>query len=244
MVQMENLGRIIDEHPFFQGIGEKLRTLLVGCAANERFEAGDFITREGQAADKFYLVRAGSVAVEVDIPGQMPIIVESVGEGEVFGWSWAVEPYRSTFDARATTLVRAISFDGKCLRAKMEKDAALGYEVMRRFMAVMSHRLASARLQMLDLYGPEARIAVEARIRKAPKIEVVRAVAGSKGTNRSPAAKLGASKPERVKELAGGEAVMPAKDKKAKKAKTDKPKAKPKAAKPKSAKKTAAKKVG
>ncbi|MGE5503374.1 MAG: cyclic nucleotide-binding domain-containing protein [Actinomycetota bacterium] len=243
MVQMENLGRIIDEHPFFQGIGDKLRTLLVGCAANERFEAGEFIVREGQAADKFYLVRAGSVAVEVDIPGQPPIIVETVAEGEVFGWSWAVAPFRSTFDARANTLVRAISFDGKCLRAKMDKDPALGYEVMRRFMVVMSHRLHSARLQMLDLYGPGARAALEARTPTKPKVEVVRAVAGSKGSNRSPAAKLGASKPERVKALA--EDKKPAKDKKDKKPKAAKPKA-AKAAKPKAkaAKKTSAKKVG
>jgi CRP/FNR family transcriptional regulator, cyclic AMP receptor protein len=154
MVQPDNLGRIIDEHPFFAGIDGKFRALLVGCAANERFEADQFLFREGRHADKFFLVRAGQVAVEVDVPGKKPIILETTGEGDVLGWSWVVEPFRSTFDARALTLVRALSFDGACLRKKMAADPALGYEVLRRFMPMMAHRLQSARMQMLDLYGP------------------------------------------------------------------------------------------
>lgn len=188
MVQTENLGRIIDEHPFFQGINETLRTLLTGCARNEVFQADEFILREGQKADKFFLIRAGTVVVEVDLPGKPPIIVETVLDGEVLGWSWIVPPHRTTFAARAHTLVRALSFDAACLRKKMEADPALGYEVMRRFMPVMAHRLQSARLQMLDLYGPPAETP-----RKA--IKPVPAVKDSKGTNRKADAKL--AKPEK-----------------------------------------------
>jgi CRP-like cAMP-binding protein len=154
MVVQHDLGPIIDEHPFFRGIDGKLRALLVGCAANERFDAGMYLTREGEPANKFYLIRAGQVAVEIDTPGRQPIIVETLNEGEVTGWSWIVPPYRSTFDARATSPVRVISFDGKCLRAKMEADPVLGYEVMQRFVRMMAHRIAGARLQLLDLYGP------------------------------------------------------------------------------------------
>lgn len=183
MVQPDNLGRIIDEHPFFAGIGDTLRTLLIGCAANERFEAGQFLFREGQPSHKFFLVRGGSVAVEVDVPGSQPIIVETVGEGEVLGWSWIVAPYKASFDARALTLVRALSFDGTCLRKKMEKDGALGYEVLRRFVPVMAHRLQSARLQMLDLYGPGTKTA-------KPAVKVEAAVKDSKGTNRRADSKI------------------------------------------------------
>jgi len=183
MVKPDDLGRIIDEHPFFQGIDDKLRALLVGCAANERYESGQFLFREGQEAAKFYLVRAGTVAVEIDVPGKQPIVIETIGEGDVAGWSWIVDPFRSTFDARAVGLVRVISFDGKCLRKKMQADPALGYEVLRRFVPMMAHRLSAARLQMLDLYGPSKAVAQV----KAAK---VKAVAGSRGTNRSPAARL------------------------------------------------------
>lgn len=167
MGQPHDLGQIIDEHPFFKGIDGKLRALLVGCAANERFEPGEFLFREGRAADKFYLLRAGQAAVEVDIPGKEPIIMETVGEGEVLGWSWVVPPFHSTFDCRAVTLVRALSFDGTCLRKKMDNDPALGFEVLRRFVPMMGHRLASARMQMLDLYGPKVAKAAKGKKKKA-----------------------------------------------------------------------------
>ncbi|MCA1909083.1 MAG: cyclic nucleotide-binding domain-containing protein [Magnetospirillum sp.] len=183
MVKPENLGPVIDEHPFFKGIDLALRDLLVGCAANERFEAGTMLFRQGDAADKFYLIRAGTVAIEIDQPGQPPIVVETLTEGEVVGWAWIVEPYRATFDARAVTLVRALSFDAKCLRRKMEADPVLGYDVLRRFVPVMAHRLSAARLQMLDLYAPP----------KPPKEKAVKAEKAdkkSKGANRAPDARL------------------------------------------------------
>lgn len=184
MVKPENLGRIIDEHPFFQGIDATLRELLVGCAANERYDAGQFLFRQGQSAEKFFLIRAGTVAVEIDQPGRPPIIIETIAEGDIAGWAWMVEPYQSTFDARAMTLVRALSFDAQCLRRKMEADPALGFEVMRRFVPVMAHRLAAARLQMLDLYGPTKKPKRE----KTAKPE--KAEAKSKGKNRAADARL------------------------------------------------------
>ena len=153
MVQIDDLGRIIDEHPFFRGIDGKLRTLLVGCAANERVEAGKFLFRQGGPAQTFYLVRHGSVAIETHAPGRPVVTVETAGEGDIVGWSWLVEPYRWAFDARAVTLTRLISFDASCLRGKMNADPVLGYEVLRRFVPVMGHRLLATRLQLLDLYG-------------------------------------------------------------------------------------------
>ena len=193
MVKPDNLGRIIDEHPFFQGIDPVLRDLLVGCAANERFEAGQFLFHEGQKAEKFFLIRAGTVAIEIDQPGQPPIVIETITEGEIAGWAWIVEPYRATFDARAVTLVRALSFDAKCLRRKMEADHALGYEVLRRFVPVMAHRLSAARLQMLDLYAPP-----KPAKDKKPKAEP--AEAKSKGRNRAPDARLEKAKGKKKKD--------------------------------------------
>lgn len=184
MVKPETLGRIIDEHPFFQGIAADLRDTLIACASNERFEAGQMLAKADDDADKFYLVRAGTVAVEIDQPGQPPIIIETIHEGDVVGWSWIVPPYRMTFDVRAVTLVRALAFDAKCLRRKMEEDHALGFTVLHRFLPVMAHRLSAARLQMLDLYGPRKKPA-PTQPAKTEKVETK-----SKGKNRSPDSRL------------------------------------------------------
>ncbi len=152
----ESLERILAEHPFFKGLAEPYLQLLVECASNVRFNAGELIFREGEEANLFYLIRHGKVALETAAPQRGPIIIQTLGEGEVLGWSWMIAPYRWRFDARAVELTRAIALDGKCLRGRSEDDHELGYELMKRAAQVMEKRLQAARLQLLDVYGGAA----------------------------------------------------------------------------------------
>ena len=149
----ESLERILGEHPFFSGLEEPYLQLFVDCASNVRFNAGETIFREGEDADKFYLIRQGKVALETSAPQRGSVIIQTLGEGEVLGWSWLVAPYRWRFLARATELTRAIALDGKCLRGKCEEDHDLGYELMKRFALVIAERLEATRFQLLDVYG-------------------------------------------------------------------------------------------
>ena len=150
---METLERILSEHPFFKGLEEPYLQLLVGCASNVRFDAGEVIFREGEEANKFYLIRQGKVAVEMFAPSRGPIILQTLGEGEVLGWSWLVAPYRWRFDGRAVELTRAIALDGECLRGKCEEDHDLGYELMKRVSLVMEKLVQATRMQLADVYG-------------------------------------------------------------------------------------------
>jgi CRP-like cAMP-binding protein len=152
-LSIASLEHILGEHPFFQGLSEGHLAVLTGCAANVVFGAGDMVFREGQPADRFYVIRQGRVGVEVAPPAGGPITVETLESGEVLGWSWLFPPYTARFDARALTLVRAVSLDGACLRGKCESDKSLGYELMRRFAELVVRRLESTRVQLLDVYG-------------------------------------------------------------------------------------------
>jgi CRP/FNR family transcriptional regulator, cyclic AMP receptor protein len=154
---MENLGRILSEHPFLQGMTDSQLALLVGCASNVVFKPGEFIIREGQPADNFYFIRHGMVQIETHIPQKGPLVIRTRHEGEVLGWSWLVPPYRWHFDARAVEQTRAIAMDGKCLREKCETDHALGYEIMKRFSRIIAERLEATRLQLMDVYGDSSR---------------------------------------------------------------------------------------
>lgn len=149
---IENLEHILIEHPFFVGMKQEHMDLLVGCASNVRFEAGQFILREGEEANSFYLLRQGKAALEIYAPGRGSISIQTLGAGEVLGWSWLVPPYRWRFDARAIELTRAIALDGKCLRQKCEKDSELGFELLKRFSQVMVEHLQAARFQLLNVY--------------------------------------------------------------------------------------------
>jgi CRP/FNR family transcriptional regulator, cyclic AMP receptor protein len=150
---MENLESILTEHPFLEGLDKKQIQLLVGCASNVIFKAGDFIFREGEPADSFYFIRHGRVLIETHVPQKGPLIIRSREKGEILGWSWLVPPYRWHFDARAVELTRAIALDGKCLREKCEVDHDLGYEIMKRFALIIAERLEATRLQLMDIYG-------------------------------------------------------------------------------------------
>jgi CRP/FNR family transcriptional regulator, cyclic AMP receptor protein len=150
---METLERILAEHSFFAGIESSYTNLLVGCAANVRFDAGRYIFKEGEAANEFYVIRAGKVALEIFAPQRKPIILATLGEGEILGWSWLLPPYHWKFHARAVEDTRALALDGKCLREKCEQNHDLGYELLKRFAQIIDRRLDATRFQLLDVYG-------------------------------------------------------------------------------------------
>lgn len=150
---MENLERIIAECPFFAGLDPAYLNLIVGCASNVRFEKGSYVFREGTAADTFYLIREGKVTVEVSAAHRQSMVVATIGEDEILGWSWLLPPYVWKFNGKAMQNVRAIALDGKCLRRKCEENRDLGYEVLKRLVQVIEHRLDDARFQLLDVYA-------------------------------------------------------------------------------------------
>ena len=150
-MKIEGLGPLVAEHPFFAGMDPAALEIVVGCCANEVFKPGAYLYRQGEAADKFYLVRDGLVAIEIYVPGRPPIAVETVEAGEIIGWSWLTPPFKWSNDARAADTVRAISIDGACLRTKMEKDRTLGYEIYKRFMPIMARRLLQNRIRIVEL---------------------------------------------------------------------------------------------
>ena len=101
---MENLERYLSEHPFFQGLDKPYLELLVGCASNVRFNADQRIIHQGEEANQFYLLRHGKVTVGNTVPGRGFLPLQTLGEGEVLGWSWLMPPYQWRFDARAVEL--------------------------------------------------------------------------------------------------------------------------------------------
>lgn len=153
---MRTLESILAQHPFFEDLDPAYQHLIVECAANVRFQAGEFLFHEGEAANWFYLIRHGRVALQIFVPGKGPTTLTTIGAGEVFGWSWFFPPYRWHFDAQALELIRALAFDGNCLRAKCEADHDLGYALMQRFARILMERLQETRLQLLDLYSNNA----------------------------------------------------------------------------------------
>lgn len=146
----QDLRNLIGRHPFFNELRRDHILALAGCAMKTEFRAGELIFREGDPANRFFLILKGTVALEARVKGSEPVLVESIGAGDVLGWSWMVEPYVWHFDARAVEPTEAIFFYGTWMRELYEENGSLGYEMMRRVAAVMLQRLQAARGRLLE----------------------------------------------------------------------------------------------
>jgi CRP-like cAMP-binding protein len=152
-MEKENLTEILKQHPFLHELSDEHMQTLIGCASNVRFPEGSHVIREGEMANKFFLIRTGRVALEIDVSGRGGLRIQTSGPGEVLGWSWLISPYRWHFSGIAVMDTRAIALDAECLRNKCETDPKFGYEMLKRLALVMERRLEATRLQLLDMYG-------------------------------------------------------------------------------------------
>jgi CRP/FNR family cyclic AMP-dependent transcriptional regulator len=144
--------KILAAQPFLKGLSvQQLETLAQETMA-AGFPAGRAIFREGQPANRFYLILEGEVALEAparEKDGE-PHLIQTIGAGDVLGWSWLFPPYYWHFDARAVKPVKAIFIYGTRVRELCENDHDLGYELMKRTVEVVIERLQSTRRQLFD----------------------------------------------------------------------------------------------
>jgi CRP-like cAMP-binding protein len=147
---MKDVADILRGHPFVEGLDAATLALVAGCAQNVAFAPDACLFREGDPADRFFLLREGQVALEAFVPGRGPMTVQTLGKGEMVGASWLIPPRVYAFDARATRPTRALSFDARCLREKCDADPRVGYAMMQRFIPPLVKRLQAARLQALE----------------------------------------------------------------------------------------------
>ena len=152
-MKLKGIAELLAEIGPFDNLGAEHLELIAGCGGNRSLEEGSYLFHEGEAADTFYVVRHGRVALEIFVPGRGPVMVETIGPGEVIGWSWLFDPYRWHMDARVVEHGSAIGFDGACLRGKCESDHDLGYELMKQFATLLIERMQATRLRLLDVYG-------------------------------------------------------------------------------------------
>jgi len=140
----------IADHPFLRGMSVAHLATLAIYAMETDFEPGQFIFRTGEIANRFYLLDSGHVSIEAHARGHEPVSVQTVGPGEVLGWSWLFPPYTSHFDARVLDPVKAIFFYGTRLRERCDEDSEFGHELMTRVAEVTIERLAALQKRLLE----------------------------------------------------------------------------------------------
>ena len=143
----------VARHPFFAGLAPELVHAVSARAEARVVAPGALVAREGTPAEVFCLVVAGKIALEVGAPDRPTLTVQTLGPGEVLGWSWLIPPHRWRFDARAVKETRLIALPADALRSLLADHPDWGFEVLRRLVPVLAERLENTRVQLVDLHA-------------------------------------------------------------------------------------------
>lgn len=139
----------LPEHPLFSGLGLRHRQTLAECSMPASFEPGALVVETGEPANCFYLVISGLIALET-LGAQSPLRVQSIGPGDVLGWSWLFPPYCWHFNAIAQEQTETIFFFGTRLRQQCDRDHDFGYELFKRMSQILISRLQSTREKWIE----------------------------------------------------------------------------------------------
>ena len=151
---MQSIENYLSAHSFFSGLEDGFMKFLSNSAQELQIKEGNVLFQQGKPADKFYLLRRGHVSVQVPALVGPTLELQVLGEDQILGWSWLIPPYRWNFQARALEDSELLEFDGRAILARCEEDPKFGYELFKRFAALMSERLDSARQKIMDQWDP------------------------------------------------------------------------------------------
>jgi CRP-like cAMP-binding protein len=151
---MQSIEDYLSTHSFFSGLDDSFMKFLSNSAQELQVKEGHVLFQQGKPADKFYLLRSGQVSVQVPALVGPTLELQVLGEGQMLGWSWLIPPYRWNFQARALQDSDLLEFDGSAILAHCEEDPKFGYELFKRFAALMSNRLDAARQKIMDQWDP------------------------------------------------------------------------------------------
>lgn len=139
-------------HPFFRNLNPRYVNLLAECASFVQFGQEQDIFREGQTADRFFIIHKGRVALETFVPRSGATTVQTIHSGAALGWSWLYAPYQWQFSARALEPVEAVAFAAAKLREKAEENHDFGYDLLLRMGRVMLDTLQGTRRKLVEFY--------------------------------------------------------------------------------------------
>lgn len=147
-----SLASLKDLTPLLQDLSDDGLEFLESVATEVEFPSGALIFDEDDPADSFYLVATGRAGLEVTFPAREPMLIETLGPGELLGVSWLFPPHRWSWRARALAPTAVVAFDAAAVRAQCAIDTDLALHVYQMVAAEAVRRLHATRVRLLDLY--------------------------------------------------------------------------------------------
>ena len=144
---------VLGAQPFLRGMPSAQLGELAEMCEHVTVPAGRRLFEEGSTSDRFWIIDAGQVTLDASVPGRGRVIIETLGRNDVIGLSWMLPPYQWRLGAVATQPTQAFAFDARAARMACDGDPVLGYELSRRFTAVVVRRLQATRARLLEAWA-------------------------------------------------------------------------------------------
>jgi CRP/FNR family transcriptional regulator, cyclic AMP receptor protein len=148
----------LSAHPFLRGMSRDQLGALAEAACDVSFPAKHRLFEDDGSATRFWLIQSGHVSLDLHVPGEGPVVIETIGMGELLGWSWLFPPYRWAFGAATVTAVEAFEFDASAVRELCVTDPGLAYEFNQRVTQVLAKRLQATRIRLIARFGYSAAV--------------------------------------------------------------------------------------
>ena len=104
------------------------------------FSEQETIFRQGDIADRFYMVKRGKVLLEQKMTDKITVSVGSIKPGFAFGWSTMIEEGYYTTNAVCAEPCEIFSMRGDKIRAFCEKDPHMGFLLSQRLLVILKKR--------------------------------------------------------------------------------------------------------
>ena len=142
----------LDKLNFCKGLSMEYLRRLSAAGEVKAYQPRDRLFFEGQSSREVYLLTDGEVVLETSLPGQDAMRLQTVGPGELLGWSPVLGLGVMTATARAATPCHVLALNADRILSLAEEDPKFVLEFMRRVAITLARRLNATRLQLVEAY--------------------------------------------------------------------------------------------
>ncbi len=150
----QSITEYLSGHEFFSGFSDDILKFLCECSSTREIKKGESLFRQGENADKFYVLRNGCISIQMPAIIGPNLEIQTLGKNQVLGWSWLIPPFKWSFQAMAEEDSELLMFNGTAILVRCEQEPKFGYELLKKFAELMSKRLDAARQKMMDEWNP------------------------------------------------------------------------------------------
>ncbi len=137
MFAIEDLKQIV----MLSHLNDEMLTKLIPITELLLFDAQEIIFRQGDKADRIYMLLQGKVLLEQHLSETVTVFVSAIKPGYTFGWSAMLDEDAFTSDALCAEPCKVFSFRREKIKALLDQDHSLGYIMSQRLLRILKKRL-------------------------------------------------------------------------------------------------------